>query len=271
MSITLEKKIINWVPQSTNPKTGNVPQAYIGNSLEGCKSSCRNSGCKLFQYDYLSKKIKEATKKELELNYLCYAWQGAVKLSLYQILNTKERLKDILAVTLEKQDSGEKLTIKEKNKMKEAQERYSLDYALKNRHVRAKAVRLSAIGDPGVVSYQEATQLKIKTQKEGIGILGYTHSWKQGHAEKIWKGWLLASCDNMQEADLALDKGWRVSVVLPHKFVGQGKKQNIFTTPKGRKGIVCPAMVTKGLVDCNTCLLCVGQKTGPVIGFPNHK
>ena len=114
-------------------------------------------------------------------------------------------------------------------------------------------------------------ELKRKTNKEGIGILGYTHSWKQGHAEKIWKGYLLASCDNMKEADEALDKGWRVSVVLPHGFVGEGKKQNTFTTPKGRKGIVCPAMVTNGLVDCNTCLLCVGQKPGPVIGFPNHK
>ena len=209
--------------------------------------------------------------KELDLNFLCYAWQGSVKLSYYTILRTKERLKEILAVTLEKQDSGEKLTRKEKNKMKEAQERYSLDYALENRHVRAKAVRLAALGDPGSVSYQEANELKIKTQKENLGILGYTHSWRQGHSQKIWKGYLLASCDNMKEADEALDKGWRVSVVLPHGFVGEGKKQNTFTTPKGRKGIVCPAMVSNGLVDCNTCLLCVGQKTGPVIGFPNHK
>ena len=258
MAITLEKKIINWVPQSANTKTGNVPQAYIGNSLQGCKSSCENSGCPLFT-------------KENEHKYNCYAWQGSVKLSYYTMLKTKKRLKEILAITLEKQNQGQKLTRKEKNKLKEAKERYSLDFALENRHVRAKAVRLSALGDPGSVSYQEASELKSKTKKENLGILGYTHSWRQGHSQKIWKGYLLASCDNMEEADEALDMGWRVSVVLPHGFVGEGKKQNTFTTPKGRKGIVCPAMVSNGLVDCNTCLLCVGQKSGPVIGFPNHK
>jgi hypothetical protein len=254
--------IVNWTPTSKNIKTGNIPQAMIGNSVESCVESCRLSKCK-----FLPKKFGGDNGGD-ELP--CYAWQGTGKMALWAVIKAKRRLKEKLEEITSKESKGQALTRKEKSQKRECLTRYTLKHALHNAWKGAKIVRLSAIGDPGVISTKEADDIKIQVSKEGMGICGYLHSWRQSKASSNWKGHLMASCDNLEQADEAIDKGWRVSVVLPVDFEGKGKKKNRFVTPKGRKGIICPALI-EASITCNTCRLCVATKPGPVVGFPSHK
>jgi len=138
---------------------------------------------------------------------------------------------------------------------------YSLETALKKRNPKAKIVRLGAVGDP-VGAQQETLEAYGKVKKAGLLFIGYTHAWK---AMPNFHDVLLASCDTLEEADRAIQCGWKPCVVLPHDHQGR-----VFLTPKGNKGIVCPAMLAPGKVTCNTCRMCDASKKTPVIGIPDH-
>ncbi len=137
---------------------------------------------------------------------------------------------------------------------------YSLKAALKQSKRSAKMARFGSIGDPGALPHSYLIKAADACRKAGLDVVGYTHHWR---TKPKLAGLLMASCDDISEADAALAMGYRVAVVLPWDHVGK------FTTPNGAKGIVCPAMVKEGLT-CNECRLCDGSKRGPVIGFPNH-
>jgi hypothetical protein len=143
--------------------------------------------------------------------------------------------------------------------------RYGLRQALANRHPDAKMVRVGAIGDPaGSLSLVGATLQAYEAVKaEGLAFVGYTHGWRQRIARPL-RRILMASCDSLEDADSAVSKGWRAAVVVPFDAPAR------FTTPAGHKAIVCPAMLAKGRVTCNTCRLCDASKPGPVVGFRDH-
>jgi hypothetical protein len=109
-------------------------------------------------------------------------------------------------------------------------------------------------------------------------MLIYTHFFKTKGAHL--KGLSMASCDTFEDADKAVDEGWRVAVTITsRKAPGSNKPQlrkvpewtgQEYTTPKGRSIVLCPAQV--GRRDCNSCGLCDPTKHNrvPIIGFLIH-
>ena len=71
------------------------------------------------------------------------------------------------------------------------------------------------------------------------------------------------SANNVKHADALYDLGIApVATVLPET------QTTNTTTPKGRKGVVCPATIRDD-VSCATCQLCAKQRDA-IIGFPAH-
>jgi len=141
---------------------------------------------------------------------------------------------------------------------------YSLKDALLQSSRSAKMARFGAIGDPGALPLTYLNKAVKAVRSVGLDVVGYTHHWRG--LPKL-AGVFMASCDTLEDCDDAKSMGYRAAVVLPWDHKGK------FTTPKGLKGIVCPAMAAedKGKsVTCNECRLCDGSKPGPIIGFPNH-
>jgi hypothetical protein len=140
-------------------------------------------------------------------------------------------------------------------------ERYDLASALLNRHPDARMVRVSSVGEPGrlPLSWWQTTAREVR--RIGLALVAYTHVWRE---RPDLAPYAMASCETPAEADEAIAAGFRATVVLPHDFEGRA-----FTTPAGRRGVVCPAMVAKG-VSCNTCRLCDASRKGPVVGFLDH-
>jgi hypothetical protein len=148
---------------------------------------------------------------------------------------------------------------------------YSMGAALETRSVRAKAVRLTAIGDvacsPSMVAYAVAAYNVAKSA--GLRVLGYTHGHALPHAAPL-KSFLMASANSLTEADKLVSEGWRVAVVLPPTPPGE-KPARTTLTPEGRTVLTCPVLVRPDVnLDCNHCGLCAGDKQGPIIGFPDH-
>ena len=204
-----------WTAQTKNSKTGNVPTAWIGTSVEESKETC--FGCPLLE------------------SKVCYAHNGSPAMGFFSLLRSVR---------------------------KRGVQHYNLDKALEGRWFGAKMVRLSAIGDPAAMSREWWQGVQQKVQKAGLSLVAYTHFWQ--HRPDL-AGVSMASCDRLDQVDKALAKGFRAAVVLPWDFQGR-----TFETPGGAKGIVCPAILAKGKIDCNSCRLCDGSKPGPVIGFPDH-
>lgn len=87
---------------------------------------------------------------------------------------------------------------------------------------------------------------------------------------------LMASCDSLSEADLAVSRGWRATVVLE-----RGETRPKLRTPGGNLVMVCPAQRHPGKVTCNggkDSLACGNGKPwcspehnpGFVVGFVEH-
>ena len=138
----------------------------------------------------------------------------------------------------------------------------SMERAFQNRSVRAKMIRVGAIGEPGVLPLSWWQGVRAAAKKAGLDVIAYTHSWR---VRPDLAGESMASCDDIFAVDEALAMGFRVAVVLPEDHACAR-----FVTPGGAKGIVCPAILTNHKVQCNECRLCDGSKPGPVIGFPDH-
>ncbi len=72
-----------------------------------------------------------------------------------------------------------------------------------------------------------------------------------------------ASANNLQHADKIADLGLPVCVTVPESTPER------FTTPAGRRGIVCPAQ-TRDNISCATCGLCSRPGRAVLIGFRFH-
>ena len=145
-------------------------------------------------------------------------------------------------------------------------ERYTVNRALVDSKRSAKMARLGALGDPGRLPLDYLKKSIRKVRAIGLDAVGYTHHWRDLPS---LAGWLMASCDDLDQVDGALAAGWRVAVKVPWDFLGDGGTGR-FKTPGGAAGIVCPAVKTDNGITCNDCRLCDGSKSGPVIAFPSH-
>lgn len=156
---------------------------------------------------------------------------------------------------------------------------YTLTYALDNARRTARYARAAVGGDPNVFSKEDVTSWHKQVKAAGLkGMLIYNHFFETKGSHL--KGLTMASCDTLEQADKAVAAGWRVAVTITsHKAPGANKPQlkkteewngQQYTTPGGRKVVLCPAQVGKR--DCNTCGLCDPTKHNhvPIIGFLQH-
>lgn len=223
-------------PRSNNVKTGDMPTLWVGTTKEDAVKSCKKSKCPLLPKRFGGKDGQISKKMKLKP---CYAWQGSVKMAANSIYRSYAS------------DPS----------------KYKIDKALLKSVRSATVIRITGIGDPSALSPDQAEEITATAQHHNMKLYGFTAGWRFA---KWWRGKLMASTFNLKQADKAIDAGWRVATVLPHDFVGEGPKKNTFTTPKGRKGVVCPYIMGAKLT-CTTCKLCVAEKSGPIIGFVSHR
>jgi hypothetical protein len=158
-------------------------------------------------------------------------------------------------------------------------DQYTLSYALQHARRAARYLRAAVGGDPNIFSRETVQSWHDQVKAAGMkGVLAYTHFFasKGSHL----RGLAMASCDTLDEADQAVDAGWRAAVTITsHKAPGSRKPQlrnkpewtgQIYKTPKNRRVVLCPAQVGKR--DCNTCGLCdpTTHNQVPIIGFLIH-
>jgi hypothetical protein len=124
-------------------------------------------------------------------------------------------------------------------------------------------VRVTGLGDIGRSGRALADAVMSEAARVGLAVVGYTHHWREAAVADAWRGRLMASTENMEDADRAAREGWRVSVVVPKDH------PRLSRTPEGRAVVVCPEQAT-GKVTCNACRLCDASKPGPVIAFREH-
>jgi hypothetical protein len=152
--------------------------------------------------------------------------------------------------------------------------RYSLRRALDNaarfvgpERLPLQSARIGGLGDPWVLTVGKVRAIRRELLKDGVRwLFVYTHAWRTVGAHL--RGLSLASCDNLADADAAVDAGWRATVVLPWDAPRRTGR-----TPKGRKVTPCPAQLARfeGLKTCNACGLCdATREVAPVIGFFDH-
>jgi hypothetical protein len=140
---------------------------------------------------------------------------------------------------------------------------YSIGAAIKGARRSARMLRYTALGDGGRTAPGVAAQIRSAARAAKLALVGYTHHWREDSVAAEWRGFLMASCGTLAEADTALANGWRATVVVPVEHPTRS------TTPNGAKVVVCPAQVSKR-VKCNDCRLCDASKPGPVIAFREH-
>lgn len=253
---------------SANTKTGPTPQAFAGTNFDESLSTCQEVRCPLLPKRYGGDNgvIRDKDGNILHELKPCYAWQGTARMAFGSMCRSKDRAEETVSLLEAKPD----LSRSEKRELKKAKSKYTLAAAMAKASRGAKMIRMTAIGDAGLLPKSTASTIKDEAKKAGLKIVGYTRAWRH-HPERSahWQGVLMASTMTLDEADQAIDQGWRASTVLAKDHPVTGHKRNRFTTPKGRKGVICPNMIDAS-ITCNNCRLCGGPK-GPVIGFFTHK
>ena len=234
--------------KSRNTKTGDIPTVWIAGDTGDHKqdkavtaASCKCSGCPLLPESKGGSGVPEGRRP-------CYAWQGQVQIALITILKAAAK--------------------KPRN--------YSLWNALVNSATSARYVRMTAIGDPSVLNKEQKEEMvsiissfndEYCGASNKMRLIGYIHGWRLA---PWWKKHLMASVDSLEEADVAISKGWRPAVTLP----ADAGKQKSVKTPAGNTIVICPHLVEgkKRVPSCNECGWCSVENTEYKfgIGFPTH-
>ena len=139
--------------------------------------------------------------------------------------------------------------------------------ALAKRKKSARFVRIGAIGDPGVLTWGYFYTLKRLAKREGLKVVSYTHGWDK---RPDLVGWTMASCDSLEEAQIARDMGFQVAIAMKADPLRKD-----YRLPDGTRAIVCPAIYSKAAgkakpVTCNDCLRCTGDRPDLAVVFPDH-
>lgn len=164
-----------YTPTSSNAKTGNIPQQWIGKSIEESRQSCR--GCPLLAG---TRRQPDSENTRLRLFGLrCYAHYGQSAAGYRAMLR------------------------RYRQKPHEYTLRHALTYSLRT----AKYVRFAAIGDPSAIPPSTFKRHYRMIRRAKLGVLCYTHFWRTRGA---WlRPYSLASVDTVKQAYRALQQGWR--------------------------------------------------------------
>ena len=137
---------------------------------------------------------------------------------------------------------------------------YSFEGAIqRDKKSQAQFIRLGAIGDPSATSKKEIAKIR----KYGLPVIGYTHFWegRGSHLRDI----CLASCGSVEEADLAVAKGWRATIIVPKDY-----DTPVSFSPKNNRIVLCVNAQNKKF-KCADCLLCVAgdryMASAPIIAL----
>ena len=137
---------------------------------------------------------------------------------------------------------------------------YSFEGAIqRDKKSKAQFIRLGAIGDPSATSKKEIAKIR----KYGLPAIGYTHFWegRGSHLRDI----CLASCGSVEEADLAVAKGWRATIIVPKDY-----DTPVSFSPKNNRIVLCVNAQNKKF-KCADCLLCVAgdryMASAPIIAL----
>lgn len=203
-----------YTARSANRKTGDIPQQWIGGSIEETRQTC--VGCPLL--DPAPRNPDGGSFRIRHFGLRCYAHGGFVRMA------HKSVLKHAAANP----------------------ERYSLYAALSGRVVSARFARFAAIGDPSAIDPATYAAHEALCRAAGLGVISYTHF---GDAHGKWlKGQALYSADTWEEAIYAVNSGWRAAVHLPIVTQPRG------TTPEGIDWIRCPFELGRATCnDCGLC------------------
>ena len=120
---------------------------------------------------------------------------------------------------------------------KKANSAKPLDYRL----IQGQHIRLGAYGDPAALPISVLARLVSSS----VHSTGYTHQWRT--CDREYRQFLMASCDSVEERELAKSMGWRTFRIRPddQKLPGE---------------IVCPASTEAGaLTQCRWCGKCNGM------------
>ena len=161
------------------------------------------------------------------LTHGCFAWNGRVLMASVSRWGSK-RMKLLNAVMRKEIDR------------------------LDDRSVRTKAVRIADIGNPAAWSRATWNTVKHGVRSRKLAMIGYIHGWQQPDAIKM-RGDLMASCETLNEVDFAVSQGWRATVIMPW---WHPREVQTFTTTGGNEVKMCPAQLTKNLIQCNECQWC---------------
>lgn len=177
-----------YTSRSTNPKTGDIPQQYIGADKAEVNASC--SGCPLFKQAKPDKKARN--KKAQQFGLGCYAHHGGPAWAQASIWRAAAKGKD-----------------------------YSLGGALEKATRSARYVRLAVIGDPSAIDDTQLQADEATIRDAGLGVLSYTHFWNSRGAHL--KGRAMASCDTWEQVEDAVALGWRTAIHVDSLEQLQGK------------------------------------------------
>ena len=137
---------------------------------------------------------------------------------------------------------------------------YSFEGAIqRDKKRKAQFIRLGAIGDPSATSKKEIAKIR----KYGLPVIGYTHFWegRGSHLRDI----CLASCGSVEEADHAVAKGWRATIIVPKDY-----DTPVSFSPKNNRIVLCVNAQNKRF-KCADCLLCVAgdryMASAPIIAL----
>ena len=131
-----------------------------------------------------------------------------------------------------------------------------------------RPLRLHVVGDCKTPSAARivAEAAREHTAKHGKPVWTYTHAWREVPVAN-WHGVsVLASCESVADAKIAMNAGYAAAIVLP-EF-----ERDTAYTRDGVKIIPCPSQ-TRG-VSCTDCGLCMNadklHARNSVIGFSAH-
>lgn len=234
-----------YTPTSKNAKTGNIPQSYIGTTCDETNASCE--GCPL-RIKKVSEDSKRAGKSKVQrFGMGCYAWGGTAVWGLKNMQKAYARGKE-----------------------------YSIDTAIAKSIRSAKYLRQAVIGDPSAVNRDTYFSDEAKARNAGLGVLSYTHFWQTRGA---WlKGFAMASCDTVADAEKAVSEGWRAAVHVPEmKDISGDNARLQGKTASGASFTLCPnqradkADARGNTPQCNDCGLCdATKKAVDIVVFLDH-
>lgn len=228
-----------WTARSKNPKTGDIPQGYVGQTRELARKSCK--GCAL---------LKKPDNDEPWTP--CYFWYGSAQMGHISMT---------------------------KGYAKRGPEAYSLEAVLPKAARSANYARGGVGGDPWVFTRETVKGWFQSIKDAGLrGLLLYCHfPDKAAHLkglamascnldeadDLVDQGWRTAAILPFKYSKLSPVK----AAVLKDVPEYDGRP---ITTKAGRKVVVCPAQ-TNDRTTCNDCGLCDASKeAADVIGFLQH-